>query len=57
MVTVCDKCRKPMAKVNKVLGSELCDSCAKHIKEWIKKPSEKKDLLELGLDTMFGRNK
>jgi len=37
---VCDKCRKPMKKEVKCLGSDLCESCANHIKEWIRKPKE-----------------
>lgn len=49
---VCDKCRKPMMKAIPCLGSELCESCAAHIKEWIKKPQK------AGIDfgNLFGGN-
>ena len=54
---VCDKCRKEITKANKCFGRDLCDECAKQIKEWLKKPKEKKGLLDFGLDKMFGTNR
>ncbi len=54
---VCDKCRDTITKGQKCFDAELCDKCTKHVKEWLKKPKEKKSLLDLGLDKMYGRNR
>lgn len=50
---VCDHCRKPMTKGTPCLGAELCEECANHVREWIKKPAKQGNIFE----GMFGGNK
>ncbi len=51
---VCDRCKKQIDKAKICFEFELCDDCANHIREWIKK-GEKKGLLDLGLETIYKR--
>lgn len=49
---VCDKCRKEIKQGKQVLGYEICETCANHIADWIRKGKKQ------GLDftNIFGGN-